>query len=67
VALALRGHAIQACDKPEARLALNGTDLKALSFEARALNRIYQFDRSRGISGFPKSPADVLNYWIEAS
>ncbi len=67
VALALRGRAIQACDKPEARQALNGTDLKVLPFEARPLIRIYQFDRSRGVTGFPRSPADVLNHWVAAS
>jgi hypothetical protein len=63
VVLALRGRAIQACDKPEARLALNGADLRAFPFQARPLNRIYQFDRSRGVVGFPKSPANVLNHW----
>jgi arylsulfatase len=64
VARALRGRAIRACGKPEARLALNGTDLKALPFEARPLSRIYQFDQSRGVTGFPKNPPDVLNHWV---
>jgi len=60
VALALRDRAIQACAKPEARLALSGNDLRTFPFAARPLKRIYQFDRSRGITGFPGSPAEVL-------
>jgi choline-sulfatase len=61
VALALRNRAIQECHKPEALQALDGSDLKAWPFEARPLSRIYQFDQSRGVTGFPKNPADVLN------
>jgi arylsulfatase len=60
VARALRGHAVHACDTPEGRLALDGLDLKAFPFRARPLERIYQFDRSRGVNGFPAHPEDVV-------
>ncbi|HEX4232647.1 MAG TPA: sulfatase-like hydrolase/transferase [Bryobacteraceae bacterium] len=63
VARTLRGHAAHACDTPEARLALNGSDLRAFPFRARPLRRIYQFDRSRGVTGFPARPEDVLKGW----
>jgi choline-sulfatase len=56
----LRELAVNACNKPEAVAALNGSDLRMFPFEARPLARIYQFDRSRGITGFPERPEDVL-------
>lgn len=58
----LRSAAAGACDRPELRAALDGHGLRALSFEARPLRRIYQFDRSRGVTGFPKHPEDVLKH-----
>jgi choline-sulfatase len=60
VAHTLRGHAVHACDTKEARLALGGPDLRAFPFRARPLQRIYQFDRSRGVTGFPPHPEDAL-------
>jgi len=63
VARTLRELAVQFCDSPELRAALNGSDLREFSFKARPLRRIYQFDRSRGVTGFPKEPKDVLANW----
>lgn len=57
----LRRRAAEACDQPGARDALSGRDLKTFPFEARPPARIYQFDRSRGVTGFPKNPASVLS------
>lgn len=34
--------------------------LRVLPVSDRPLHRIYQFDQSRGVTGFPKDPADVL-------
>jgi choline-sulfatase len=62
VAARLRRKAIAACLQPGARDALDGEDLKTFPFskwEWRG-QRYYQFDRSKGVSGFPESPADVL-------
>ncbi len=57
-----RATAAAACRRPGALEALDGDDLKALPFEAWVWRgeRIYQFDRPRGITGFPEHPADVL-------
>lgn len=57
----LRASAIRACSNPEGRLALDGSDLRAFPFQARPLRRIYQFDRSRGVTKFPSSPRDILS------
>lgn len=43
--------------------ALDGGDFRAFPFKARPLQRIYQFDRSRGVAGFPAHPRDVLDKW----
>jgi len=59
----LRVSAIRACNNPEGRLALDGSDLRAFPFHARPLRRIYQFDRSRGVTKFPASPRDILSDW----
>lgn len=40
--------------------ALEGADLLAFAPTQRPMQRIYQFDYSRGVRGFPESPADVL-------
>jgi choline-sulfatase len=56
----LYGVALAACQRPELKAVLDGDDLRRLSFEARPLSRIYQFDGSRGITGFPRRPADIL-------
>ncbi|MDA0336090.1 MAG: sulfatase-like hydrolase/transferase [bacterium] len=41
-------------------------DLRAFAFAARPLQRIYQFDRSRGIHGFPADPATGLQQYRAA-
>ncbi|HQK94673.1 MAG TPA: hypothetical protein PLD23_14275, partial [Armatimonadota bacterium] len=45
---------------PNSARALDGADLLGFSPTERPLQRIYQFDYSRGVRGFPESPADVL-------
>ena len=58
----LREKGISDCRQPGARDALEKDDLKVLPFTKWQWNgeRAYQFDRSKGISGFPKNPGDVL-------
>ncbi len=56
----LAGLAVQACRTPGAADALQGDELRAFSYRERPRDRIYQFDRSRGVSGFPARPEDVL-------
>jgi choline-sulfatase len=60
VARELRALATSACDRLGLREALDGNGLRAFPFAARRLQRIYQFDRSRGVTGFPKRPQDVV-------
>ncbi|MBI4558865.1 MAG: sulfatase-like hydrolase/transferase [Candidatus Hydrogenedentes bacterium] len=60
VADRLRKRAIKALNVPNADRALADGELRRFSFEARPLQRIYQFDRSRGVTGFPEHPKDVL-------
>lgn len=60
VAARLREMAVEAVSVPNAERALSNDKLKAFPFEARTKTRIYQFDRSRGITGFPENPKDVL-------
>ncbi|MBM4458904.1 MAG: choline-sulfatase [Chloroflexi bacterium] len=55
----LREVAVRACRVPGAAAGLAGDDLRAFPFQARPLRRIYQFDRSRGVVGFPARPEDV--------
>jgi arylsulfatase len=56
----LRATAVAACRMPGAADALEGSDLRAFPFRERERRRIYQFDRSRGVTGFPERPEDVL-------
>jgi arylsulfatase len=56
----LRATAVAACQSPGVRAALEGDGLRKFAFLARPAGRIYQFDRSRGITGFPAKPEDVL-------
>ena len=58
----LRENGISDCRQPGALDALEKDDLKVLPFTKWQWNgeRAYQFDRSKGISGFPKNPGDVL-------
>lgn len=69
IASGLRRRAVAACRQPGARDALEGDDLRALPFKAWQWNgeRIYQFDGSRGVTGFPARPGDVLNACSKSS
>jgi hypothetical protein len=40
--------------------ALDGNKLRAFAFRSRKPTRICQFDRSRGVLGFPDKPEDAL-------
>jgi len=62
VCVRLREAAVAACRQPGARDALDGDDFKVFPFKKWEWGgaRCYQFDRSRGITGFPKRPRDVL-------
>lgn len=57
----LRALAIGALNTAAGGAALEAGELRAFEFSERPLTRIYQFDRSRGVSGFPERPEDVLN------
>ena len=66
VAERLRRAAAAACDVPGARAALDAHgSLLAFAYRERARSRVYQFDRSRGVEGFPARPEDVLAGWRE--
>jgi choline-sulfatase len=56
----LRDVAVEACKRPNVNRALDEHGLRSFPFQARPLQRILQFDRSRGVTGFPKNPADAL-------
>ncbi len=60
IAQRLRELAMRACSVPGAAEAVQADDLRAFPFQARPLGRIYQFDRSRGVAGFPARPGDLL-------
>jgi choline-sulfatase len=57
----LRRVAIDACRHPGAEDALDGADFKSFEYTRWNTKRIYQFDSSRGVKGFPDNPEDVLN------
>jgi len=52
--------AVKACRVPGATDALDGEKLRAFPFRKKTPTRICQFDRSRGIAGFPDKPEDAL-------
>jgi choline-sulfatase len=52
--------AVQACQVPGAADARDGEKLRAFPFRERPRTRIYQFDRSSGVVGFPDKPQDAL-------
>jgi choline-sulfatase len=52
--------AVKACQVPGAADAIDGKKLRAFPFRQRPATRIYQFDRSRGVVGFPDKPQDAL-------
>jgi choline-sulfatase len=57
----MRQTAMAACRQPGAQDALEGEDFKYFPFKKWEWQgeRIYQFDCSRGIQGFPQHPSDV--------
>jgi len=67
VAAKSRQVAIKACQHSGARDALDGKDFKSFDYTSWDAGRIYQFDRSRGVNGFPDKPEDVLRNWSEKS
>lgn len=60
VARRLREAAVEAAFRPNVDRALANGRLKAYAFEEYPRQRIYQFDASRGVLGFPERPEDVL-------
>ena len=56
----LRRLAIDALDNRAGEAALYECMLRAFEYERRPDRRVYQFDRSRGVVGFPERPEDVL-------
>lgn len=57
----LRQAAVDFLSGPEGEGTLDDDgDLRAFDFVARPKGRIYQFDKSRGIEGFPETPAEGL-------
>ncbi|MBN2308099.1 MAG: sulfatase-like hydrolase/transferase [Candidatus Hydrogenedentes bacterium] len=67
VANRLRNAATEAVQRPNVDRALDDNGLRAFPFEERPLTRIYQFDRSRGVQGFPKHPKDALEQYQESA
>jgi choline-sulfatase len=65
IAADLRAKLAAHCQQPELRSALDGGTLRVYPFEARPPRRIYQFDRSRGVTEFPEKPEDVLKTMAE--
>ncbi len=59
----LHAVAVDYCRRINLERALDGDDFRDLPFEARPLFRIHQFARSRGVTGFPEHPRDVLDQW----
>jgi choline-sulfatase len=64
---ALYALAVKACRVPGALGALDGNKLRAFPFRQRPPTRIYQFDRSRGVVGFPDEPQDALKGFDRAT
>jgi choline-sulfatase len=62
----LRGKAVLACSRRELQAALDGSGLREFKFAKRPDKRIYQFDRSRGVVGFPARPEDALKSFRKA-
>lgn len=56
----LRLAGVAACRHSGAADALDEDDFKAFPYSKHPTRRIYQFDRSRGVTGFPERPEDVL-------
>jgi choline-sulfatase len=60
VANRLRAAAAEAASRPNVNRALDGKSLRVFPFQEAPRRRIHQFDHSRGVSGFPQNPGDVL-------
>ncbi|MGL1891416.1 MAG: sulfatase-like hydrolase/transferase [Spirochaetaceae bacterium] len=58
----LKKRAVEACSKPGSLEALDGNELKVLPLREWKWKgeRVYQFDQSKGINGFPDNPGDLL-------
>jgi hypothetical protein len=52
--------AVKGCRVTGATEALDGDKLRVFPFRQRKPTRIYQFDQSRGVAGFPDKPEDAL-------
>ena len=59
----LRQTAVESADREGADEALDGNTLKSFSFRKMERSRIYQFDGSRGVKGFPDRPEDLFNQY----
>lgn len=46
--------------------AFDGSSLRTVPYQVWPRKRIYQFDRSRGVTGFPEDPSEVLQTVTEA-
>lgn len=60
VAGALHSEAVAALAEHDVRSALQGERLRSFPFRHWPRERIYQFDESREVAGFPAHPADLL-------
>jgi hypothetical protein len=63
----LNAVAVKACRVPGAMDALESDQLRAFPFSKRTPTRICQFDRSRGVFGFPEKPEDALKGFDRAT
>ncbi|MBO0695545.1 MAG: hypothetical protein J2P56_05525, partial [Verrucomicrobia bacterium] len=59
--------AVQVCRAPGATEALDGDELRTFPFRERPRARLYQFDRSYGVAGFPNQPQDALKGFDRAT
>ncbi len=56
----MRNYLIEAIRLQGPPEALEGNELRTFPFQERARKRLYQFDCSRGINGFPDAPEQIL-------
>ena len=55
-----RRAAVEQLKVPNGDRALDGNDLRTFAFQEIPRTRIYQFDGSRGVTGFPEQPEDAI-------
>lgn len=60
IAREMHARAAAACNVPGASDALEGSTLRSFSYRQRPRRRIYQFDESHGVRGFPEKPEAVF-------